>query len=156
MYPKDTYSSSSPVIQAIGRTTHIRFHFHQVSVSTRSSLAAATPHWVPPIDLYETENELVLEVCLAGVPTEDVHLQITARRALLSGTRNNTTNAGIRSYFVMEIERGRFSRSIDLPFPVEPQSVQATYAAGLLTVRVCKRSGSMHGCRKANSREGLE
>ncbi len=154
MHPKDTYSS--PVIRVIGRTTHIRFHFHQVSVSTRSSLAAATPHWVPPIDLYETDNELVLEVSLAGVPTEDVQLQITARKAVLTGTRNNTTDAGIRSYFVMEIERGRFSRSIDLPVPIEPQTVQAAYSAGLLTVRACKRSGSMHGCRQAKTREGLE
>lgn len=150
----DTYSS--PVIQVIGRSTHIRFHFHQVTVSTRSSLVAATPHWVPPIDLYETESELVLEVCLAGVPTEDVHLQITGRRAILSGTRHNTADAGVRNYFVMEIERGRFNRSIDLPCPIEPQSVQATYAAGLLTVRASKRSGSMHGCRQATSREGLE
>jgi HSP20 family molecular chaperone IbpA len=152
----DTDHHTSPDIQVIGRTTHVRFHFHQVSVSTRSSLSAGTPHWVPSIDLYETEHEIVLEVCLAGVPSDEIHIQFTGREVHLSGTRREAAEEGPRSYCVMEIERGRFLRSIELPASILPDSVRASFADGLLSLRATKRSGSMHGCRRAQTREGLE
>ena len=151
-FGKDT----SPTIHVVGRTTHIRFHFHQLTVSSRPALGAGTPHWVPPIDLYDTADEIVLEIGLAGVGSDEMSIEFSGRAVQITGHRRDAAETGRRNYHVMEIERGRFSRTIELPCPVEPSTVRATYTDGLLVVRALKRRGTIHGCNQARNREGLE
>ena len=147
---------SSPKIVVIGRTTHVRFHFHQVTVSMRPSLAVGSPHWIPPIDLYETETEIMLEIGLAGVNSDEVNLEFAGRTVHISGRRADAVEPGPKNYYVMEIERGMFSRTIELPAFIEPETVRAHYRDGLLVVRVLKRGQQIRGCSQASTREGLE
>ncbi len=148
-------SDHPSVIRVTGRGTHIRFHIHHLSVSTRATMAVGTSHWIPPVDLYETERELVLEVNLAGVTSDEVNVQFTGRAVQLTGSRPDAAESGPKSYHVMEIERGRFSRTIDLPVAVEPGSVRASYSDGLLIIHAAKRS-TIRGCTRSRTREGLE
>ncbi len=149
-------TSSVIRVSMAGRTTHIRFHFQQVYVSTRPALGTGLPHWVPPVDLYETENEVVLEVDLGGVSSEEVQVQFHAGCVTLSGTRRDRAESTVVAFHVIEIERGEFSREIDLPVPVDPSTVQAEYRDGLLVLRARKSRGALRGCRRAQDREGLE
>jgi HSP20 family protein len=148
--------SSATAVEATGKSTHLRFHFQQVYVSTRPAPGTGLPHWIPAIDMYETEDEVVLEVDLAGVPGEDMQVQFTARSVQLSGLRRERAEASVQIFHVMEIERGQFTRTIELPALIEPDTVRASYSDGLLVLRVCKRHASLRGCRKARNREGLD
>ena len=143
-------------ISTSGRSAHIRFHYQQVFVSSRPSFGVSSPHWVPPIDLYETDCDIVLEVDLGGVTAEAVHVQFSPRSVLLSGTRRARAESPVRDFHVIEIERGEFMREIEFPHPIEPGSERVTYEDGLLVLRARKKHGTMRGCTKARNREGLE
>lgn len=156
MNPMNRELSSVMSVRLAGRTTHIRFHFQQVYVSTRPSLGTGLPHWVPPVDLYETETEVVIEVDLAGVSSDEVQVQFSGQCVTLTGSRRDRAESSATAFHVVEIERGVFSRDIELPAPVEPNSIRAAYHDGLLVLRARKGRGAMHGCRRARNREGLE
>ena len=143
-------------VRVTGRTTHVRFHFHHIHVSNRPTLGMGTPQWIPAVDLYETDDEVIFEVELGGVTSDDVRVQITGRTVCLSGSRHPRAESPVTAFHVMEIERGEFLRTVELPALVEPDTVRAKFTDGLLVVRACKRGGAMHGCRKARNREGLE
>jgi HSP20 family protein len=148
--------SSVMSVRLAGRTTHIRFHFQQVYISTRPSLGTGLPHWIPPVDLYETETEVVLEVDLGGVSSNEVQVQFSGQCVTLTGSRRDRAESSATAFHVVEIERGEFSRDIELPAPVEPNSVRASYSDGLLVLRARKGRGTMRGCHRAHDREGLE
>ena len=156
MASTDPGSASTLKIHVAGRTTHVRFHFQQVYVSSRHSVGVGTPHWVPPVDLYETESEVVLEVDLAGVTSEEIGIRFTSGCIQLTGQRRDRAEPSATAFHVVEIERGRFSRDIELPATVDPDSAKASYDEGLLVIRARKRPGAVQGCRIARTREGLE
>jgi len=138
------------------RTTRIRYHYFGWSSSDRP-LAAAGPAWSPAIDLYETLDECVVEMNLGGVPPDQIHIQCDHHAIHFFGSRPEHRASGIRCYHVIEIERGDFTRSVDLPSPVDPATIRVTVYDGMIEVRVAKREGgSLPGCFPADSMEGLE
>lgn len=156
MNDTDDKTSSTIAIKVAGRTTHIRFHYQHVYLSARPTLGAGAPQWIPSVDLYETDKEIILEVDLGGVGSDEMQVHFTGRSVHLSGSRRERAESSVKIFHVMEIERGQFMRTIDLPALVEPNTVRAAYSEGLLVVRVSKRHAAIHGCRQARNREGLE
>ena len=148
---------TSRVIQFAGkRGTHSHYHFFQFYSSQHAVLTAGTG-WIPPVDLYETAGEFVLEVNLGGIAPEQVHLTFEGNLLHIAGQRDELGEPGVRCYHVMEIERGAFARTLELPAAVDPQSAQAVFHDGLLVLHVKKKeSGQIHGCFSADSMEGFE
>ena len=64
---------------------HIRFQFYHFVSSQRPTLGSGTATWSPPLDLYETKTQIVLELDLAGVRPDSVQLQFTGRLLKISG-----------------------------------------------------------------------
>lgn len=125
--------------------------------TSQPAMLAAEAAWTPPIDVYETSTWVIVEVCLAGVDPESVHLEYSNRALHLSGKRGDYGVEKPRGYYVLEIERGPFARSIQLPAPVDPERVEATFKHGMLVVRLPKRSGQIiPACSKADFEEGFE
>ncbi len=91
--------------------------------------------WEPAIDVYETEDSLVVIAELAGVKESDIELVVDRDTFTIRGSRSKAIRAGEkRAYHRMEIASGFFSRSIKLPMAIEIESVKATYAGGLVEV----------------------
>ncbi|MEX0957669.1 MAG: Hsp20/alpha crystallin family protein [Burkholderiales bacterium] len=95
------------------------------------------PGWAPPVDIFETERELLVVVALPGVAAADVHvafdgtmLRVAAERPLPLAARG-----AIRR---LEIPHGRFERRIDLS-GVEVDFVQQEIANGCLFLLFGKR-----------------
>ncbi|MBU0508021.1 Hsp20/alpha crystallin family protein [bacterium] len=146
----------SPVEAKPRRTTHIRYHYFGWSSSTRPVIAAGAT-WSPPMDLYETLDECVIEVNLGGIPPEQVRIHFDGCFVQISGQRPEHRESGVRCYHVIEIERGAFGRTVELPAEVDPGTSQATFRDGMLVIRVTKREGgTLPGCFPADSMEGLE
>ncbi len=91
--------------------------------------------WKPAIDLYETDDEFVVTVELAGV--EESALQVTVDRNIFTirGERQKTfkgSKTGV--YHQMEISSGPFERSIILPAVVDTEGAVASYENGLVEI----------------------
>lgn len=91
--------------------------------------------WEPAIDIYETEDELIVIVELAGVQESDIQVTIHQNIFTIRGERKKSLLTGKSGvYHQMEISSGPFERSIELPRPVNADYARASYENGLLEV----------------------
>jgi HSP20 family protein len=94
----------------------------------------------PPIDVYESEDEVVVRVELAGVRGEDVRLVVDGEHLQISGRREAVYERPARRHLQMEIARGAFERVLKLRTPYDPDRVSARLEAGILTVTLPRRT----------------
>ena len=105
---------------------------------TAATNGPALRTWAPVLDMRETKDDLVLSFELPGVSEKDVSLSITGDLLTVRGER--TLNRESKDESVHHVERiyGKFERSVQLPMPVQPERVKATYRDGILEVKVPK------------------
>ena len=99
--------------------------------------------WTPAANLYEDETHYYLVVDLAGVHREKIELAVEERLLTLSGQRPTpqySRGTGEICLHLMEIEHGRFSRSMEIPNDVDANGISATYRCGFLWVLMPKVS----------------
>jgi HSP20 family protein len=105
---------------------------------------ARTQLWMPPVDIYETENAFVLEADLPGVHQENVDIQFDRHTLTISGTRAATLPARDKNtqlrVFSAERANGTFARSVRLPEHVDADKIGATFSDGVLKITVPKSS----------------
>jgi HSP20 family protein len=89
--------------------------------------------WVPAVDLQETADHYILTAELPGLAREDIDIQLQDGRLTLSGVRRER-GITCEQYHRVERGHGSFSRSFQLPVPVEVESVAADLRDGVLTV----------------------
>ena len=94
--------------------------------------------WMPTVDVYETNDDLVLNFELPGVREKDIALSITGDVLTVKGERQFNPQLGDDHYFHTERVYGKFERSIRLPLPVQGDRVRATYRDGVLEVALPK------------------
>ena len=104
----------------------------------RPRAAAPERTWAPPIDVYETREDLVVTVELPGVREKDIHLSITGDLLSLRGQRATTAEAPEESYHRIERWSGTFERHVQLPIPVQTNKIRASYRDGILEIRLPK------------------
>ena len=104
---------------------------HAISWQVRSSL------WRPPTDIYETEENFIVKVEIAGMRDEDIEVAIENNILLVSGNRADIPER--RAYYhQMEIQSGKFEIAVELPAPVDLEKAGAEYKDGFLTVNLPK------------------
>ncbi len=94
--------------------------------------------WVPPVDIFETENEWVLKADLPDVKLEQVDIQIENGTLSLKGERKFLKEES-KGYRQVERAYGSFARYFSLPETVDAEKVRADYANGVLTVTLPKK-----------------
>jgi HSP20 family protein len=92
--------------------------------------------WRPPTDVYETDDSVVVVVEIAGLDQGDYTITLSGRTLLISGERRDPAEK--LTYQQMEIRHGRFRTQVHLPWALEPQGQQASYANGFLKVVLAK------------------
>ena len=92
--------------------------------------------WRPPTDVYETDDSVVVVVEIAGLSEGDYTVTLSGRTLLISGERHDPAER--LAYQQMEIRHGRFRTQVHLPWALEPQGQQASYANGFLKVVLSK------------------
>ncbi len=97
--------------------------------------------WAPPVDMYETKNEIVLAVELPGLNEKDIRLSITGDLLTIQGERRGSDETRDAGHYRQERWFGKFERALSLPIPVETGQVKATYRDGVLTVKLPKTEG---------------
>jgi len=94
--------------------------------------------WTPSVDIYETDDALVLTAELPGVSKEDVSIEIHDNTLILRGERKHEAEVKDEHYHRRERAYGTFQRSFALPTMVDHEKVQATYRDGILELRLPK------------------
>ena len=94
--------------------------------------------WMPAMDVYETEDKLVVTVELPGLSAEDVEVQVEDSTLTVNGKREFSSEVNEEHYHRIERRYGSFSRAVTLPPQVDPGKVDARFDAGVLTVEVAK------------------
>lgn len=91
--------------------------------------------WRPPTDVFELEDRLVVLVEIAGMRDGEFNVVLQDRRLMISGVRRRVVRERI-AYHQMEVRYGEFRTEVSLPWPVDRDSVAATYREGFLRVEL--------------------
>ncbi len=94
--------------------------------------------WTPPVDIYETDEALILKAELPGISKDDVSVEIHQNTLILRGQRQHEAEVKEDKYHRVERAYGTFQRSFVLPTLVDQDKVQATYKDGVLELRLPK------------------
>lgn len=105
------------------------------------------------LDVYQTEDEVVVLVPLAGVSPSDLEIAITDEVVTIKGERRRDETINQENYFSSECYFGSFSRSYLFPVAVESDKAKATLKNGILTVVVPKQEKSKARIIKVESAE---
>ena len=90
------------------------------------------------IDVFQNEDEIVVESPIAAVHSDDLEINITTESVSIKGKRERTSEVADKDYFYQECYWGRFSRSIILPQEIDPEKAEASIKNGVLVIKMPK------------------
>lgn len=92
--------------------------------------------WLPALDVYKKDEEMVIRVDLPGMEKKDVKVKVLDDVLTIEGERKFEKQIEEENYLCREATYGEFTRRIALPNPVEEYEVKATFKNGILEIRV--------------------
>ncbi len=98
--------------------------------------------FVPPVDIYEDENKLVLKIEIPGMRQEDLDVRMENNTLTVKGERNLQREEKEENFHRVERRYGTFYRAFTLPNTIDPESIKADYEAGVLRLELHKRPES--------------
>ena len=113
--------------------------FRDAFSSQHGETELSTRSWAPPVDIYETEEAIVLKAELPGVDPKDVEVRVEDNTLYLKGERKFEKEVKEQNYHRVERSYGSFARSFSLPNSISTDKVRAEFKDGLLTLTMPKR-----------------
>jgi HSP20 family protein len=110
--------------------------------------------WSPSVDVYETENELVIKADLPDLSEKDIDVRVENNMLTIRGERKYDQTVKEDNYLRVERAYGAFSRSFSLPNTVNTEAILASYKNGVLKVELPKRAESKPKQVKVNITNG--
>ena len=98
--------------------------------------------WSPAVDIFETEDDLVLKADVPEVDLKDIDVRVENQTLSLSGERKFEKEDTGKGYHRIERSYGQFTRSFSLPSTVDTEKVAAEYHNGVLTVKLPKKAAA--------------
>jgi len=95
--------------------------------------------WIPPVDIMEEKDRILLTAELPGFKESDVDVQMEGNVLTLRGERKSEVEKEGRTFHRMERSYGQFVRSFTLPNNVDREHIKANFANGLLQIELPKR-----------------
>jgi HSP20 family protein len=95
--------------------------------------------WQPAVDIYETEDSIVIKAELPDVEQKDIEVRIEDNTLTLKGERKHEGEVRKENYHRIERYFGSFQRSFSLPGNIRQDNVSATCDRGVLTVTLPKK-----------------
>ena len=94
--------------------------------------------WSPPVDIYETDEALVMKAELPGFSKDDINIELKDNTLVIRGERKREDEVKEGSYHRTERMYGAFQRAFMLPTVVDQEKVKASYKDGVLELRLPK------------------
>jgi HSP20 family protein len=100
----------------------------------------ATAGFVPPVDIFEDENKLVLKLEIPGMRQEDLDVRLENNTLTVKGERSFKSEGKEENFHRVERRYGSFYRAFTLPTTIDQNSIKAEYEAGVLHLELQKRA----------------
>jgi HSP20 family protein len=94
--------------------------------------------WVPSLDVWETDSELVYAFDLPGLEEDQISIEVHDDTLTVTGEREKATKEQGDRFYRFERRYGSFSRAVGLPAGIDEEKIAASYRNGVLEVRVPK------------------
>jgi len=95
--------------------------------------------FLPPVDIKETDDKVIVEAELPGMEPKDLEIKIEGGTLVLGGERKNQKEEKTKGFHRVERSFGRFERQLELPSGADPEKVEATYKDGVLKIEIAKK-----------------
>jgi len=92
----------------------------------------------PAVDLYQTDDEVVVKATLPGVKSEDLNISVTGDVLTIRGEVKEESSSNGATYHLRERDFGSFSRSLALPTAVVADKARAEFENGILSLTLPK------------------
>jgi len=122
--------------------------------SLRAKEENALTAWAPSVDIYETENELVVKADIPDVNEKDIDVRVENNTLTIRGERKFEQKVKEENYLRVERTYGTFSRSFTMPNTINTEAIKAEYKQGVLTVELPKRAETKPKQVKVNVTNG--
>jgi len=94
--------------------------------------------WKPQMDIFETRNEIIIQAEIAGVPKEDIIIEVSNKAVKIFGARKSSQLDPTATYRLAEIQFGQFERVLYLPSIIDVEKVSALFNNGFLELTLGK------------------
>lgn len=104
---------------------------------SRSEAGNGTTTWALPIDVYATNDEVVVLAAAPGMRPEDLEISFHRGTLVIGGKIADVAaseDAKGASWYLHELPRGTFQRVVTLPFEIDPDRAQATFEHGIVRI----------------------
>jgi len=98
------------------------------------SLLPTTKVYKFPVDMYEKNKNLYVEVGIPGFSKENIRVTFEDNNLIIEGKEEKEEETKDKNYFKKEIIRGEFKRVVPLPCEVDVDKAEATFESGILTI----------------------
>jgi len=98
----------------------------------------ANQSWVPALDVWETDTEVVYAFDLPGLAEDEITIEAHDGSLTVTGERTRTNETSNDRYYRFERRHGTFTRTVGLPQGVSEDAIQATSTNGVLEIHVPK------------------
>ena len=116
--------------------------FFEDAVTRLLSEPRASRPWSPAVDIYESEDALVLQADLPDVELKDIDIRLENETLTISGERKFEKASDVKGYHRIERSYGNFVRSFSVPTTIETDKVSAEYRNGVLVVTLPKKEAA--------------
>lgn len=104
------------------------------TVSTAARIEEDSSEGQLPVDVYQTQNEIVIRAFVAGVRADELNVSISRDMVVIEGARDERDQVPDSDYFTRELFWGSFSRTVLLPQEIDVDTSAANAKDGLLTI----------------------
>ena len=112
--------------------------FEETFASSRPREETRAGGWEPAVDIYESDDAIVVRAELPGVEKNQVSVEVKDGILTLRGERKFERDVKEENYHRVERAYGSFHRSFTVPPGLDPEKVQASMKNGVLTIRLEK------------------
>ena len=94
--------------------------------------------WLPRVDVFDREEQLVIRAELPGIAADDIDITVESGALVISGTRESDTTEDEGDFHRREIFRGEFRRSLLLPEGLDLDAITAASKDGIIEIAISR------------------
>lgn len=126
-------SPKNRTIQVISRGRPGKLHSLMETLGDRRRFSRGKGDaWEPPMDVFETEEAVVIKLSLPGIDVSDVKIRYEGDLVTIYGQREAPSEPDLTAYHRMEIRNGYFERQVLIQKAINPEQASAEYDDGFL------------------------
>ncbi len=102
--------------------------------------ALTTSSFAPPVDVYEDEHHVTLNIEVPGIDEKDIDVRVENNVLTVHGERKFEKEQKEENFRRVERQYGSFTRSFTLPNTVDTENILANYSKGILKIQLAKKA----------------